>query len=111
MERRRQEERGGGYYRRLQEVGPYTGGNVNRCLKVRPVQETEGEACTEGGASTGVERRGLYRRWCEAVQEGVRKACCPFCLKMINWIGGGHTGEYLNSMWFRLRWTYRRISE
>ncbi len=54
---------GGAYYRRLQEVGPYTGGNFHRSLKVRPVQEMEGEACTGGGASTGVKRRGLYRRW------------------------------------------------
>ncbi len=54
---------GGAYYRRRQEVGPYTGGNVNRSLKVRSVQEMEGEACTGVGASTGVERRGLYRRW------------------------------------------------
>jgi hypothetical protein len=31
----------------------------------------------------------------------VRKARCPFCLKMRNWIGGGRTGEYQSSMWFR----------
>jgi hypothetical protein len=41
-------EEGEGQYRRLQEVGPYTGGNVNRVLKVRSVQEMEGEACTGG---------------------------------------------------------------
>jgi hypothetical protein len=36
--------------------GSGSGGNVNRSLKVRPVQEMKGEACTGGGASTGVER-------------------------------------------------------
>jgi hypothetical protein len=57
------------------------------------VQEIEGEACTGGGASTGVERRGLYRRW-----QGK-----PVLLKKIrNWVGGGRTGEYKNRMWFRL---------
>jgi hypothetical protein len=98
MERRGEDRRrgGGGYYRRLQEVGPYTGGNVNRCLKVRPVQETEGEACTEGGASTGVERRGLYRRWCEACTGGGKESLLPVLLK--------------NDKLDRRR-TYRRISE
>jgi hypothetical protein len=32
-------EEGGTYYRRLQEVDPYHGGNVNRSLKVRPEPE------------------------------------------------------------------------
>jgi hypothetical protein len=36
------------------------------------------------------------------VQEVVNKAHCPFCLKMRNWVGGGRTGEYQNSTWFRL---------
>jgi hypothetical protein len=75
MERREdRRRRGGGYYRRLQEVDPYTGGNVNRSLKVRPVQEVEGEDSTAGGASTGVERRGLYRRWCEACTGGGKES-------------------------------------
>ncbi len=49
--------------------GPFAGGyrslvkNANRKLKLRPTQEMEGEACTGGGARTGVEKRGLYRRW------------------------------------------------
>jgi hypothetical protein len=34
-------------------MGPYTGGNVSRVLKVRSVQEMEGEASTGGGPSTG----------------------------------------------------------
>jgi hypothetical protein len=73
----KQEVRGG----LLQEVGPYTGENVNRGLKVRPVQEVRerpvqevglvqewrGEACTGGGV--------------KPVQEVVRKARCPFGLK------------------------------
>ncbi len=56
------ERRGGGggaFCRRVQEPGE----NANRKLKLRPIQEMEGEACTGGGASTGEERRGLYRRW------------------------------------------------
>ncbi len=44
------------------------------------VQGWRGEACTGGGV--------------RPVQEVVRKAHCPFCLKMRNWIGGGCTGEY-----------------
>jgi hypothetical protein len=54
-------------------VGPYTGENVNRGLKVRPVQEVglvqewRGEACTGDGV--------------KPVQEVVRKARCPFGLK------------------------------
>ncbi len=59
----------------------YPGGNVNRSLKVRPVQDIEGEACTGGGASTGVERRGLYRRWCEACTGGGKESPLPVLLK------------------------------
>jgi hypothetical protein len=59
-------------------------------------------ACTGGGASTGVDRRGLYRRWCEACTGGGRESLLPVRFKMKNWVGGGHTGEYQNSMWFRL---------
>ncbi len=70
-----------GGYRRLQEMGPYTGGNVQRSLKVRPVQEMEGEACTGGGASTGVKRRGLYRRWCEACTGGGKESLLPVLFK------------------------------
>ncbi len=77
-------------------MGPYTGGNVNRSLKVRPVQEMEGEACTGGGASTRVERRGLYRRWCEACTGGGKESLLPVLLK----------NEKLDR-----RRTYRRISE
>jgi hypothetical protein len=82
MEKRGEDRRreGWGYYRRLQELGPYTGGNVNRGLKVRPVQEVERESCTGGGASTGVERRGLYRRWCEACTGGGKESPLPILL-------------------------------
>ncbi len=52
----------GGFCRRLQEPGKNIK-NVKRKLKLRPIQEMEGEACTGGGDCTGVERRGLYRRW------------------------------------------------
>jgi hypothetical protein len=51
-------------------VGPYTGGNVNKVLDVRSVQEMEGEAYSGGVSCQEVERRGLYRRRCEACTGG-----------------------------------------
>jgi hypothetical protein len=87
---------GGGLLQEATEPGK----NVNRKLKLRPIQEMEGEACTGGGASTGVERRGLFRRWCEACTGGGKESPLPVLYRERNWIGCGRTGEYQSSTWF-----------
>jgi hypothetical protein len=67
------------------------------------VQEKRGEAYTGGGKdrcpSTGVERRGLYRRWCEACTGGGKESPLSVLYRKRNWIGGGRTGKYQNSTW------------
>jgi hypothetical protein len=97
------EERGGGFCRRLQEPGQNIK-NVNRNLKLRPIHEMEGEACTGGGKGrcpgTGEERRGLYRRWCEACTGGGKESPLSVLHRERNWIGSGRTGEHKNSKWF-----------
>ena len=76
---------GGGFCRRLQEPGKNIK-NVNRNLKLRPIQEMEGEAWTGGGACTE-ERRGLYWRWCEACTGGGKESPLPVLYRERNWIG------------------------
>jgi hypothetical protein len=60
--------------------------NVNRNLKLRPIQEMEEEACTGGGACTE-ERRGLYWRWCEACTGGGKESPLSVLYRERNWIG------------------------
>ncbi len=72
----------------------------------------EGEACTGGGDCTGEERlvqevvkivvlvqerRGLYRRWCEACTGGGKESPLPGLYRERNWVGWRRTGEYENS--------------
>ncbi len=55
------------------------------------VQERRGEACTRGGKdrcpSTGEERRGLYRSWCELCTGGGKESPVPVLYRERNWIG------------------------
>jgi hypothetical protein len=59
--------------------------SLSLSLSLRPVQEMEGGACTGGGKdscpSTGVERRGLYRRWCGACTGDGKESLLSVLLK------------------------------